>query len=214
MEVFLPDKQSSGRIFKSHKSKLELECQTVNRPIHRPIQSANQCTYEISRFGSSVPCTCSPESAGATCRCHGLSNPFLRKEPASVSEHTPTLIAYVRVDEDVLSEEEQTNAINDYCLRHGFIVAATFVDTGKPSAGLQQALQHMMENHGLIAANLQSFVENNEDRLRDLRPFVHHFFCSGNKRLITVEEGIDTSSPSGQNAADEAMDSTHAGFNT
>jgi len=117
------------------------------------------------------------------------------------------LVAYIRVDGELLSQEEQTKMINDYCSRFGFLIADTFVDTGKPSHALQEALQALMQYHGLIAANLHSFVENNEDRLRTLKPFVHHFFCSGNKRLITVEEGIDTSNSTGQIAADKAMDS-------
>lgn len=170
------------------------------------------CTYEISRFGSSVPCTCSPSSAGTICRCHGLVNPWLREELAL--EQAPTLVAYIRIHGDLLSEEEQTKKINEYCLLHGFQIVATFVDTGKPSHGLQNALQTMAEYHGLIAANLESFVEHKQDRLRDLRPFVHHFFCSGNKRLITLEEGIDTSSAGGQKAANEALDSNDSGFNT
>src|ERR1700712_94146 len=76
----------------------------------------NNCTYEISRFGSTVPCTCSPESDGKTCQCHGLSNPFLREAAIPVPDHGPVLVAYVRVAEDLASEEEQTTLISEYCL--------------------------------------------------------------------------------------------------
>ncbi|CAN5180422.1 hypothetical protein BH10CYA1_BH10CYA1_61080 [soil metagenome] len=176
--------------------------------------SENDCTYEISRFGSTIPCTCSPESAGKTCRCHGLSNPFLRKPPVAVPDHSPMLVAYIRVAGDLASLEEQTAVINDYCLENGFRVAQFFVDTGKPSYALKEAIQAMESHHGLIAVNLQTFVENSEDRLRDLRPFVHHFFCYGNKDLITVEEGIDTSTSQGQIAADDAVTSTTDSFFT
>lgn len=70
----------------------------------------------------------------------------------------------------------------------------------------------MKVHHGLIALNLQTFVENSEDRLRDLRPFVHHFFCSGSKDLITIEEGINTATPQGQMAADSAVSSSKDAF--
>jgi len=124
------------------------------------------------------------------------------------------LVAYLRVAGDLSSQEEQTTTINDYCVNNGYRIAKFFVDTGKPSYALNEALQAMKEHHGLIAVNLQTFVENNEDRLRDLRPFVHHFFCSGNKDLITVEEGIDTATPQGQIAADDAVSSSEGAFHT
>jgi hypothetical protein len=172
------------------------------------------CTYEISRFGSTITCTCSPESAGKTCQCHGLTNPFLREAPIAVPDHGPVLIAYIRVAGDLASLEEQTCTINDHCLTNGFRVAQFFVDNGKPSYALTEALQAMKAHHGLIAVNLQSFVENTEDRLRDLRPFVHHFFCSGNKDLITVQEGIDTATSQGQIAAEDAVSASGDSFNT
>jgi len=175
--------------------------------------SETACTYEISRFGSDIPCSCSPDTAGKTCLCHGLSNPFLREPPIAVPDHGPVLVGYIRIAGDLASQEEQTTMINDYCLDHGFRISEFFVDTGKPSYALKAALIAMKDHHGLIAVNLQSFVENTEDRLRDLRPFVHHFFCAGSKDLITVEEGIDTATSQGQIAADDAVSSGHS-FNT
>lgn len=177
-------------------------------------ESENNCTYEISRFGSTAPCTCSPGSGGETCQCHGLTNPFLREAAIPVPNHGPMLVAYVRIAGDLASQEEQTTMINDHCIENGYRVAQFFVDTGKPSYALQEALQAMKTRHGLIAVNLQAFVENSEDRLRDLRPFVHHFFCAGSKDLITVEEGINTATSQGQIAADDAVAATCDSFHT
>lgn len=171
-------------------------------------ESKPACTYEMSRFGSTTPCSCTPDTAGESCLCHGLSNPFLRESPIPVPDHGPVLVAYIRVAGDLATEEEQSALISEYCLNNGFRIAQFFTDTGKPSYALTEALQAMKVHHGLIALNLQTFVENSEDRLRDLRPFVHHFFCSGSKDLITIEEGINTATPQGQMAADSAVSSS------
>jgi len=176
--------------------------------------SKTACTFEMSRFGSTTACSCTPDTAGEHCLCHGLTNPFLRQSPTPGPDHGPVLVAYIRVAGDLSTLEEQTDAINEYCLNNGFRIADFFVDTGKPSYALTEALQAMKGHHGLIAVNLQAFVENSQDRLRDLRPFVHHFFCAGSKDLITIEEGIDTATPQGQIAADDAVSAGTDSFQT
>jgi hypothetical protein len=95
--------------------------------------------------------------------------------------------------------------ISDYCHDNEYYVKATFVDQGKPSVGLKDAMKAVDDADGLIAADLNRFVEHSSDRFRDLRPFVHHFFCHAAKHLITVEEGVDTGSCAGQANVVELM---------
>jgi DNA invertase Pin-like site-specific DNA recombinase len=112
-------------------------------------------------------------------------------------------VAYIRLGGQQPAREEQARLIAHYCTQHGFRLAKTFVDIGKPSQQLQNALQELEEHDGLIAVDLNSFVEHENDRIRDLRPFIHHFFCHQSKHLITIQEGIDTGSAAGQMAAIE-----------
>jgi DNA invertase Pin-like site-specific DNA recombinase len=111
----------------------------------------------------------------------------------------------VRVTDDELDAQKQLEVIQQYCFEHGYRIARAFKDKGKPSFGLAEALEALPQVDGLIAVDLNRFVEHQDDRLRDLRPFIHHFFCHTNKHLIAVEEGIDTRATARQRSAIEII---------
>src|SRR5262249_58566321 len=92
-----------------------------------------------------------------------------------------------------------------YCGMNGYRIARVVQDLGRPAAGLTGALEALNQATALIAVDLERFVEHSDDRIRDLRPFVHHFFCHTNKHLITINEGIDTRSSAGQAIALDAV---------
>lgn len=73
--------------------------------------------------------------------------------------------------------------------------------------GFHQAMQQLSHANGLIAYELERFVHHQHDRLLDLKPLLHQFFCSGGRFLVTVKEGVNTQSAAGQKAAIEVMDS-------
>ena len=108
------------------------------------------------------------------------------------------LVAYVRQADAGISISEQCKIISDYCQKNGYYLKDLFTDYGQPSLGLQSAFTALGDADGLIASDLACFVEHREDRLRDLRPFVHQFFNNPSRRLIAVEEGIDTGNAIGQ----------------
>jgi hypothetical protein len=138
------------------------------------------------------------------CRCSALSNPWLRNK-LRLKPRTSSLIAYARTTQSSQTVEEQLAILEKYCHKHGYHISRVFVDTGGPGAGLQQALESLNEAAGLIAVDTDRFVADSVDRLRALRPLVHHFLCHTDKHLITVEEGIDTHSPAGQIVALELL---------
>jgi hypothetical protein len=167
------------------------------------------CSYDFSQLGRANAnlCACAPDHSADLSHCRTLTNPWRNNlHGSSRAPHEPVLLAYIRPGARQFTREEQVRMIEAYCVQQGFRIAKTFTDTDKPSRGLQDAL-HAVEEHdgvdGLIAVNLNCFVEHESDRLRDLRPFIHHFFCLKGKHLITIQEGIDTGSREGQLAAVE-----------
>jgi hypothetical protein len=48
--------------------------------------------------------------------------------------------------------------------------------------------------------------------MRELRPFIHHFFCASQKHLVTIEEGLDSGSPGGQAAMLELVNQNKEAF--
>jgi len=139
------------------------------------------------------------ELAGAQCHCAGHSHHWIpdkdKKRSRPPRQHG--LIAYIRAD-SYSAADQQRRIINDYCHDNNYFIKATYTDTGRPANGLVEALEAAEKADGLIAADLNRFVESSDDRLRELRPFVHHFFCHPDKRLISVQEGVDTGTVIGQ----------------
>lgn len=115
------------------------------------------------------------------------------------------LIAYIRYTDDPWDAGRQLERLQEYCSRHDFKMEKAFEDQGKPGMGLARALEALEYADGLIAVDLDRFVQHEGDKTRDLRPLIHEFLSIGSKRLITIAEGIDTGSIGGQNAAIEMI---------
>jgi hypothetical protein len=124
------------------------------------------------------------------------------------------LIAYIRCEAKDSDPEERLNRLKEYCDKRGYTITQVFTDQGRPSFGLSEALEALKQADGLVAVDLDSFVEHPVQRLRDLRPFLNNFLSQPNqthsptksaKRLIVLEEGIDTGSLAGQAAAIDLM---------
>ncbi len=129
-------------------------------------------------------------------------------------ERKERLIAYVRVPhEEQIDEKVET--IRQYCVDNGYKISEIFSDVGDhPSFGFQAALDALENADGLISLDLNQFVATKADRIRELRPLIHHFFCRGGKHLITIAEGLDTGTELGQQNAIDLVSETKVGFET
>ncbi|MBA3859002.1 MAG: hypothetical protein C0507_19015 [Cyanobacteria bacterium PR.3.49] len=124
------------------------------------------------------------------------------------------LVAYVRVAH-AEQVDEKADLIRDYCANNGYQIIEIFSDVGDhPSFGFKAALEALDNCDGLISLDLNQFVATKGDRIRELRPLIHHFFCHGGKHLITIAEGIDTGTELGQQNAIELVNETKVGFET
>lgn len=124
------------------------------------------------------------------------------------------LVAYVRAGEQA-AIDAKINIINSYCQNHSYQLSEIFADVSDhPSFGFKSALDALESADGLISIDLNQFVSNHGDRIRELRPLIHHFFCYGGKHLITIEDGIDTGTELGQQNAIELISQTRSGFET
>lgn len=124
------------------------------------------------------------------------------------------LVVYVRVlhEEDAIGKVEE---VRDYCRENGYQIADIFSDVGDhPSFGFRAALDAMENADGLITYDLNQFVGSKGDRIRELRPLIHHFFCGGGKHLITIAEGLDTGTKLGQQNAIDLVSDPKVGFET
>lgn len=133
-----------------------------------------------------------------------LHNPWARQTLPHPLGRT-NLIAYIRPGNDNIDALRQLQVIEGYCASHGYRLEKVFEDEDKPSVGLASALEALRGADGLIAVDLDRFVQHEGDKTRDLRPLIHEFFSLGSKHLITIKEGIDTGSPSGQASAIELI---------
>lgn len=115
------------------------------------------------------------------------------------------LIGYVRAL-NVETATQKVALLKQYCSENGYRLLHVKVEVGpRPSFELAAALDDLAEADGLIATDLDQFFPPTPDRLRELKPFVHHFFCSHAKHLITIEDGIDTGTVVGQENALELI---------
>ncbi|CAN5568575.1 hypothetical protein BH10CYA1_BH10CYA1_60490 [soil metagenome] len=143
-------------------------------------------------------CACPPQPCAQLCQTLGVSG---GKHVFLKNKNKTSIVAYVRVDDKQLPQDEQIRIIKSYCALHDLDIAHTFIDHGKPSYGLQDALQELENSDALISVDLNVFVEHEGDRVRDLRPLIHHFFCHQKKHLIAIQEGLDTGTAAGQRIA-------------
>lgn len=152
-----------------------------------------------------------PKEPDSRCICEPSENKF------EVNCHAPKkekLIAYIRAvrEQDL---EPHLREILQYCERRGYRVAQVFTDVGDhPSFGLQAAFSALDNSDGLISGDVNMFIKQGGDKIRELRPFIHHFFCLRQKHLITICDGIDTGTSMGQENAIALICQPKAGFET
>ncbi|MFN8552961.1 MAG: hypothetical protein U0103_15930 [Candidatus Obscuribacterales bacterium] len=161
---------------------------------------ANSKSYRAQGRVQSAECVCNNSSS--------LADVFFGKPKGE------SLIAYIRApNQEEINRRWQE--IDQHSKSHSYKIVQLFTDTGdRPSFGLQSALEALEYVDGLISCEMQMFIKDNGDRIRELRPFIHHFFCLHGKHLITIFDGIDTSTYFGQENAIELMCQTKAGFET
>lgn len=155
----------------------------------------NACQHEQMAGSSKAACSHSRMALDNPWGRQALPHPFCKT----------SLIAYVRSSEEPGDAERQIEIIDAFCANHGFKLKNVFRDQGRPSVGLTRALEALNGADGLIAVDLDRFVEHEGDKTRDLRPLVHEFLSLGSKHLITIKEGIDTGSAGGQTPAIEII---------
>ena len=151
-------------------------------------------------------CHCPPEHEADLKDCHLVmtkSGHWKLLVPNVKAEHPLRLLAYVRPG--VHDVPAQLAMIEKYRNEHNCEIVGVYIDDEKPSLGLRDALNSMAQCDGIIACDLNRFVCHPEDRMRELRPFIHHFFCNTQKHLICIEEGVDSGSPGGQAAMQELV---------
>ncbi len=116
------------------------------------------------------------------------------------------LVAYTKYGGETNTEEMQTQRINDFCELHNYVAESRFNWNPKePAMALHEALCELEHKDGLIVADLSRLVEHDGDPLRDLSPLVHGQFFHNAKHLISVKEGIDTSTTPGQQSLVEYL---------
>lgn len=139
------------------------------------------------------------------CFCNG-SRPWFRTASSDLS-HPVRLIGYARA-ESPDAARLQFMKIEEFCQENNYELVERYYDIGgQPGAGLGRAIKQLSHANGLIACDLEQFVCHHQDRLMDLKPLLHKFFCSGTRFLLTIKEGVNTQSAAGQHAAIEVLNS-------
>ena len=116
------------------------------------------------------------------------------------------LVAYTKSGGDTNTAEIQMEVIRDYCSSHGYTIHAHYEwKSESPALAVHDAIMALEHCDGLIVTDLARLVEHHDDPLRDLTPLVHDHFVHCNKHLISVKEGVNTSTTSGQQLLVEYM---------
>ncbi len=111
------------------------------------------------------------------------------------------LIAYTKFGGAANTPDMQMKDINEYCASHGYQVCSIYNSTSdQPGLALHDAITELTNAAGLIVSDLSRLVEHHDDPLRELAPLMHQHFFHGNKTLISLKEGINTSTLPGQEA--------------
>lgn len=130
-----------------------------------------------------------------------------------LADHPPgtnrRLVAFLTDRGDGVSVHQQMKVIAEYCAEHDMNVVEQVIYSGGSQSTLQQSLietRRLLDKaDGIIVSDLNRLTEHQE-RGYELRPLLHEFFCGDcHKRLISVAEGIDTRTASGQLAAIEIV---------
>ncbi len=118
----------------------------------------------------------------------------------------PTMVAYIRYEGDLRNAGAKLIQIQDYCSEHDFKLVKAFEEQGRLSTGLYRALKALEDTDGLITVTLEDFVEQDGDQMRDLRPLMEEYFSLANKRLITLEQGVNKTAPASLMSASNSID--------
>ena len=112
-------------------------------------------------------------------------------------------VAYLKSDTQA-GIERQRALIHSYCRANDCCVAEEYIELKhRPAMVLESAIASLKRADGLLVADLNVLVQHEHDRARELRPLLHHFMHEGGKHLLSVSEGIDTSTTAGQAATVE-----------
>jgi len=116
------------------------------------------------------------------------------------------LVAYTRDGGPSNSTEMQLEKIKKYCNAHAYSITAHHTcQSADETIPLNDAIMDLEKCGGLIVSDLSRLVRHHEDPLRDLAPLVHEQFFHASRTLISVKEGIDTSTSWGQEALIEFL---------
>lgn len=116
------------------------------------------------------------------------------------------LVAYTKFGGVANTPDMQMKKINDYCASHGYTIASSHNwMSDRPGVDLHEAILELDNAAGLIVSDLSCLVEHHDDPLRELAPLMHEHFFHGKKTLISLKEGINTSTIPGQEALVEFL---------
>jgi len=108
------------------------------------------------------------------------------------------LIGYVRSGQSLVNSNEQLKALENYCRDHSYHMTAVFSDAERAAFGLSQALQAIKKADGLIVYDCARLVDNPADTFRELRPLIENQFMHAHKKFISISEGFENVTTSGQ----------------
>lgn len=111
------------------------------------------------------------------------------------------LVAYTKCGGEANPANAQLEAIHRYCLLHDYEIAYHMSwDENFPMMALNTALDALDFADGLIVSDLDRLIQHQDDPGRDLNPMIQDYFFQNRNYLISVKEGIDTSTIVGQTA--------------
>lgn len=108
------------------------------------------------------------------------------------------LIGYVRCADTKSTVAEQIAAIKEYCRNHKHMLVEIFTDGPQPGVGLAMALQALDHADGLIVTSICNLVSRKDDALLQARPIIDANFMHGHRKLISLYDGIETVTASGE----------------
>lgn len=138
-------------------------------------------------------------------RLHDIQKGFRKVDQPAVSDSLHgfrknrglRLVAFIRTGHESLASDQEQK-IKDYCRERGHIIVAVFGGGGQNAVDLQEALAALYHSDGLIAVDLMRLFCHDKDPVRELQHEIHRHFFHDQKRLITIEDGIDTGTAEGQ----------------
>ena len=112
------------------------------------------------------------------------------------------LIGFVKPTGPLCNSIYQREKLQEFCDSSGYELLQIFeYDKDRSAVALHDALEAMQHADGLIITDMLRLVDHHTDPMRDLAPLVHDYFFHDGKQIISIKEGIDTSTFGGQEAA-------------